>query len=99
MGPDHTDCLFGRYAAADKQAVLEMLNHEPSLLTSLSDDDRRMLLEFAEFDKAEAVKLMLETGFDSSIQREEGTALHIAGMAWTYRQISKRSRLSTKSCR
>ncbi|UWS64418.1 ankyrin repeat domain-containing protein [Bacillus paralicheniformis] len=67
-------------AVADKQAVLGMLNNEPSLLASLSDDDKMMLLEFAELDKAEAVKLMLETGFDSSIRREEGAALHIA--AW-----------------
>ncbi|PZM65264.1 hypothetical protein DOE73_13000 [Paenibacillus dendritiformis] len=77
---DPIDRLFGSYAAADKQAVLGMLNNEPSLLASLSDDDKMMLLEFAELDKAEAVKLMLETGFDSSIRREEGAALHIA--AW-----------------
>lgn len=77
---DSLDRLFGAYAAADKQAVLEMVKNEPSLLASLSDDDRMMILEFAELNKAEAVNLMLETGFDSSIEREEGTALHIA--AW-----------------
>lgn len=77
---DRTDRLFGAYAAADRRAVLDMLQTDPSLLPSLSDQDRMMLIEFAELNKDGAVSLMLETGFDSSISKEAGTALHVA--AW-----------------
>lgn len=77
---DPIDWLFCAYAAANKPEVLNILQHTPSLLSSLSDDDRNMLLEFAELNRAAAVNLMLETGFYSSTHKAVGTALHIA--AW-----------------
>lgn len=75
---DSIDYLFGTYAIADEHSIRSMLNDEPSLISKLSVPDRMMLLEFAEMNKAETVNLMLDTGFDSSIMRDEGTALHIA---------------------
>jgi ankyrin repeat protein/DNA-binding transcriptional MerR regulator len=77
---DSINSLFGAYATVNEPEVQNIIKKEPSLLSSLSDQDRMMLIEFAELNKAEAVNLMLETGFDSSIKKEAGTALHFA--AW-----------------
>lgn len=75
-----TDRLFGAFAASNESAVLGILNDEPSLLSNLSDQDKMMLFEFAEMNNANAVNLMLNTGFDNSIKKDVGTALHVA--AW-----------------
>ncbi|MEC0208863.1 ankyrin repeat domain-containing protein [Paenibacillus ehimensis] len=74
------DQFLGACAAADEQRIRAMLEEDPALLSALTADDREMLLEFAERGRADAVRLMLEAGFDKETSREEGTALHIA--AW-----------------
>ncbi len=76
---DRIDSLIGAYATANKAEVLKIIKDEPVALSTLTYNDRIMLLEFAELNKAESVNLMLETGFDRSVKKEEGTALHIAG--------------------
>lgn len=74
------DRFLGACAAADEQRVRAMLEENPALPASLTPDDREMLLEFAERGWPDAIRLMLEAGFDKETSREEGTALHIA--AW-----------------
>ncbi|SEO29939.1 ankyrin repeat domain-containing protein [Paenibacillus sp. OV219] len=77
---DDTDRLFGAYAEVNEGTVRSILERKPSLLASLSEQDRMMIIEYAELNKADTVKLMLESGFDSSVRKEPGTALHFA--AW-----------------
>ncbi|MEJ8547285.1 ankyrin repeat domain-containing protein [Brevibacillus borstelensis] len=74
------DLFFGACAAADEQRMGRMLEEDPDLRSDLAPEDREMLLEFAERGQADAVRLMLEAGFDVETSREEGTALHVA--AW-----------------
>ncbi|WP_164545450.1 ankyrin repeat domain-containing protein [Paenibacillus albus] len=73
-----TDRLFGAYANVDEQAVRSILEKQPALLGSLSEKDKMMIIEFAELNMADSVKLMLKSGFDSSVSKEPGTALHFA---------------------
>ncbi|MCQ6563768.1 ankyrin repeat domain-containing protein [Paenibacillus mendelii] len=73
-----TDLFIGACAAADAGRVHAMLSENPSLLSSLTDEDHEMLLELAERGQADAVGLMLEVGFDKEVSRANGTALHIA---------------------
>ncbi|MCJ8009170.1 ankyrin repeat protein/DNA-binding transcriptional MerR regulator [Lederbergia wuyishanensis] len=77
---ENVDRLFGAYAVVDEPTVHGMIKNEPTLISSLSYNDQLMLLEFAELNKAETVSLMLNTGFDHTVQKGVGTALHIA--AW-----------------
>lgn len=77
---DSIDNFFGACAVSNKEAVKQILQNEPDLLSTIANNDLKMLLEFAEINNAEAINLMLESGFDSSLEKEEGTALHIA--AW-----------------
>lgn len=74
------DLFLGACATVDEQHVRTMLEKDPALLSVLTPHDREMLLEFAERGRADAVRLMLECGFDVQASKEEGTALHVA--AW-----------------
>ncbi len=74
------DRFVGACRRADQAAIDAQLGADPTLLQQLTDDDRRLLPEAAQLGDLEAVRKMLEVGFDPAVPGEEGlTAAHWAG--------------------
>lgn len=68
-------------AAPDEAEARRLLGENPTLLASLSPEDRRALPDAAWAGNAAAVVLMLELGFDAATPGQDGgSALHCA--AW-----------------
>lgn len=65
----------------DEDLVNSLIAERPNLAQSLSDEDRRKLVDAAESDSAAAVRLMLAAGWPTDVRGNLGaTALHFA--AW-----------------
>ena len=65
----------------DEDLVNSLIAERPNLAQSLSDEDRRKLVDAAESDNAAAVRLMLAAGWPTDVRGNLGaTALHFA--AW-----------------
>lgn len=63
----------------DTAAFQELLNKNPNLAKTLSDEDQKKLTEAAESNNTEAVKLMLQAGWPVDTRGQMGaTALHWA---------------------
>jgi ankyrin repeat protein len=64
---------------ADAETVRTILKDSPDIAQTLSDQDKRLLVDAAWNHDLAGVKLMLEAGFDSAAARTDGfTALHCA---------------------
>lgn len=65
--------------AGDEETVLELLATKPRVASTLTDDDRRMLVHAAAKESSRAVHAMLVAGWPSSARgRDNVTALHWA---------------------
>jgi hypothetical protein len=65
----------------DEETFSALLARKPDLVSSLSDDDRRKLVDAAQNSNADAVRLMLRAGWPLDARGQHGaTALHFA--AW-----------------
>ena len=75
----------------DEQTFQALLASRPDLVKTLSDDDRRKLVDAAQNSNAEAVHLMLQAGWPVDARGQHGaTALHWAswhGNAGIVREI------------
>lgn len=79
-GMSPRDAFLAACARADETRARSLLKSNPILMQSLSEEDRKLLATFAELGKIEAVKLMLDLGFDVNQAGEWGPAIQHA--AW-----------------
>jgi hypothetical protein len=76
-----TDRFLAAAAVGDQVAAQAMLAEDPSLVSSLSSDDKVAIVDAARCGRSEAVSLMVDSGFDVAVKDNEGfTPLHWA--AW-----------------
>ncbi len=71
--------LMAACCKADRDQALAVIAANPGLMSELTDEDRRTLIALAKIPRPEAVRLMLELGFD--VEAEDGekfTAIHWA---------------------
>lgn len=74
------DRFLGACLRADAATARAMLAAQPGLMEALTKDDRAMVFEAAREDRAGALTLMGELGFDLQLTGEGGeTPLHMAG--------------------
>ncbi|MAF11220.1 ankryin [Candidatus Poribacteria bacterium] len=73
------DRFLAACARADAETARAILSQEPSLLNSLQPEDRRVFADVAGSGNTDAVRLMLDLGFDIDAPADFGeTALHLS---------------------
>ncbi|HYK10716.1 MAG TPA: ankyrin repeat domain-containing protein [Gemmatimonadales bacterium] len=71
--------FLGACLAADELRARALLSANPGLLGSMTDEDRGALGDAVNHERADAVRLMIELGFDAKAELGDGgTALHWA---------------------
>ena len=76
--------------AADERTARAMLDHHPSLLTSLTRDDHGRLAVAIFHERVDAAELMLRLGFDPTAPGVDGgTALHAACWVGSVRLVER----------
>ncbi|HLU23902.1 MAG TPA: ankyrin repeat domain-containing protein [Bacillaceae bacterium] len=81
---DIIDQFLGACATEDKVKADLIFQENPNLLSNLTQADKEMLIEFAQLNMKETVRMLLHYGFDKQTKMFGGTALHYAtwlGMA------------------
>jgi ankyrin repeat protein len=73
------DRFYSACARADRSAVHKMLAENPGIVAAITGAGAAPLVDAAEEGRAEAVRVMLECGFDPAVMRHGLSALHFAG--------------------
>lgn len=86
MPLDGEDAFLAAVARADAQSARAIVASDPGVVARIQSNERAMFVDFAGADNPDAIRLLLDLGFDPGARREEPpwrrgeTALHAA--AW-----------------